>query len=200
MKPADPDPHQSSVRINGPHRDKTCLRSFWKSKFQTSLLSYTDWLENWNFACRKLTSSTFQKWITKALIRLHGCPGWSAPLLFANPGRQVLSFRGPNINNEVTLLDGLSSEARRDPGFLYTRFGNFTWLFFYFFKFLLKILLSQRGWGVLLSKSPLDPPLLVDIAFTNLSRKLNLSSSNLKISLTRFLSSTTADKYHPDVS
>ena len=25
------------------------------------------------------------KQITKALIRLHGCAGWSAPLLFANP-------------------------------------------------------------------------------------------------------------------
>ena len=25
------------------------------------------------------------KQIAKALIRLHGCAGWSAPLLFANP-------------------------------------------------------------------------------------------------------------------
>ena len=34
------------------------------------------------------------KRITKALISLHGCPGWSAPLLFPNPLRQVLSRRG----------------------------------------------------------------------------------------------------------
>ena len=33
---------------------------------------------------------------TKALIRLRGCAGWSAPVLFANPRRQVFSRRGPN--------------------------------------------------------------------------------------------------------
>ena len=33
--------------------------------------------------------------ITKALIRLHRCSGWSAPLLFANHRRQVFSRRGP---------------------------------------------------------------------------------------------------------
>ena len=33
--------------------------------------------------------------ITKTLIRLHGCAGWSAPVLFANPRRQVFSRRGP---------------------------------------------------------------------------------------------------------
>ena len=33
--------------------------------------------------------------ITKALIRLRGCAGWSVPVLFANPGRQVFSRRGP---------------------------------------------------------------------------------------------------------
>ena len=31
--------------------------------------------------------------ITKALIRLCGCAGWSAPLLFANHRRQVFSRR-----------------------------------------------------------------------------------------------------------
>ena len=35
------------------------------------------------------------KRITKALIRLRGCAGWSAPVLFANPRRQVFSRRGP---------------------------------------------------------------------------------------------------------
>ena len=35
------------------------------------------------------------KRITKALIRLCGCAGWSAPFLFANPLRQVFSPRGP---------------------------------------------------------------------------------------------------------
>ena len=36
------------------------------------------------------------KRITKALIRLRGCAGWSAPVLFATPRRQVFSRRGPN--------------------------------------------------------------------------------------------------------
>ena len=36
-----------------------------------------------------------KKQITKALIRLRGCSGWSAPVLFANPRRQVFSQRGP---------------------------------------------------------------------------------------------------------
>ena len=35
------------------------------------------------------------KGITKALIRLRGCAGWSVPVLFPNPRRQVLSCRGP---------------------------------------------------------------------------------------------------------
>ena len=35
--------------------------------------------------------------ITKALIRLRGCAGWSAPVLFAKPRRQVFSRRGPII-------------------------------------------------------------------------------------------------------
>ena len=33
--------------------------------------------------------------ITKALFRLRGCAGWSAPVLFANPRRQVSSRCGP---------------------------------------------------------------------------------------------------------
>ena len=36
-----------------------------------------------------------KKRITKALISLRGCAGWSAPLLFANPQRQVFSRPDP---------------------------------------------------------------------------------------------------------
>ena len=39
----------------------------------------------------------YLKRITKALIRLRVCAGWSAPVLFANPRRQVFSRRGPFI-------------------------------------------------------------------------------------------------------
>ena len=45
------------------------------------------------------------KRITKALIRLRGCAGWSAPVLFANPGRQVFSRRGPNGNSNKQRLN-----------------------------------------------------------------------------------------------
>ena len=39
---------------------------------------------------------------TKALIRLRRCAGWSAPVLFANPRRQVFLRCGPNKDgNEV---------------------------------------------------------------------------------------------------
>ena len=37
-----------------------------------------------------------KKGITKALIRLLGCAGWSAPLLFKNHRRQVFSRRSPD--------------------------------------------------------------------------------------------------------
>ena len=46
----------------------------------------------------------FNKGITKALIRLRGCAGWSAPLLFANPPRQVFSRRGPNEGGFQAIL------------------------------------------------------------------------------------------------
>ena len=36
-----------------------------------------------------------KKRITKALIRLRGCAGWSVPVLFTNPQRQVFSRQGP---------------------------------------------------------------------------------------------------------
>ena len=38
----------------------------------------------------------YNKRITKALIRLRGCAGWSAPLLFENLRSQVFSRRGPS--------------------------------------------------------------------------------------------------------
>ena len=44
-----------------PRRDKTCLRVFRKSEAQTSLLSYADYLEIWNFACSKPRYDTFQQ-------------------------------------------------------------------------------------------------------------------------------------------
>ena len=41
---------------------------------------------------------------TRALIRLRGCAGWSAPLLFATTRRQVFSRRGPFIVEQFTYI------------------------------------------------------------------------------------------------
>ena len=51
----------SHVLSYGPRREKTCLRGFRQSEFQTSLLSYRDKPENYNFTCSKYTYNTFQK-------------------------------------------------------------------------------------------------------------------------------------------
>ena len=44
------------------------------------------------------------KRITKSLIRLRGCAGWSATLLFANLRRQVFMRRGPyrGVRNSIS--------------------------------------------------------------------------------------------------
>ena len=44
--------------------------------------------------------------LTKVLIRLRGCEGWSAPLLCANHRRQVFSRRGPNLTKALIRLRG----------------------------------------------------------------------------------------------
>ena len=43
-----------------------------------------------------------KKRITKALIRLRGCAGWSAPVLFAKPLKTGFSRRGPCIYYTMT--------------------------------------------------------------------------------------------------
>ena len=47
----------------------------------------------------------FDKRLTEALISLRGCAGWSAPVLFANPQRQVFSRRGPCDNTVQTSIN-----------------------------------------------------------------------------------------------
>ena len=53
------------------------------------------------------------KRITKALISLRGCVGWSAPVLFANLRRQVFSRRGPNYSyiEDVVLFMYLNNQT-----------------------------------------------------------------------------------------
>ena len=47
------NPGSAELELNGPCRDKTCLQGFRQKEIQTSLLSYRDQLEKWNFACIK---------------------------------------------------------------------------------------------------------------------------------------------------
>ena len=51
---------------------------------------------------------------TKALIRLRGCAGWSAPLLFAYDIRHVFSWPGSyTYNNYFICLEDRSSKLRK---------------------------------------------------------------------------------------
>ena len=52
-----------------------------------------------------------KKRITKALIRLRGCAGWFSPMLFSNPLKQGISYRGQ-------VRQGLRNMGHRNP---YTR-------------------------------------------------------------------------------
>ena len=88
--------------LNGPHREKTCLWGFRQSEVQTSLLSYRDYLEIEISPEASLCMILSKNRITKALIRLCGCAGWSAPVLFANHRRQVFSRRGPNLQLQLS--------------------------------------------------------------------------------------------------
>ena len=45
-----------------------------------------------------------KKRITKVLIRLRGCAGWSAPVLVANHRRQVFSRQGPCDQRQDIML------------------------------------------------------------------------------------------------
>ena len=79
-------------RLYDPRRsDKTCIRGFRESEIQTSPAQLQR-LENWNFACSRCIRLS-NKPITKALIRLRGCTGWCAPLLFETPKTGFLALR-----------------------------------------------------------------------------------------------------------
>ena len=55
-----------------------------QGKAQTGLLSYRDLLESWKFELESI-GIILSRWRTaKVLIRLRGCAGWSATLLFAS--------------------------------------------------------------------------------------------------------------------
>ena len=62
-----------------------------------------------------------------AQISLRGCAGWSAPLLFANPRRQVFSRRGPfePAHNKINNLTGLAkTQIGLDKGLVGQEFSR----------------------------------------------------------------------------
>ena len=69
----------------------------------------------------------FKKGITKGLIKLRGCAGWSVPVLFANPRRQFFSRRGPydfisfcqspRISHHHSVLDADSDDGHGSQSF-----------------------------------------------------------------------------------
>ena len=44
---------------------------------------------------------------TKALIRLRGCAGWSAPVLFANPEDRFSRVEAQFVSNDNTLFNAI---------------------------------------------------------------------------------------------
>ena len=86
---------RSRSGIYGPRREKTCLLGFCQREFQTSLLSYRDNLENWNFTCSKLTYDAFQKTNNKGADQTARMCRLVCACVVRNPRRQVFLHRGP---------------------------------------------------------------------------------------------------------
>ena len=75
----------------GPHLEKSVFGVSDKASFKP-VSSATETSLNIQISLEaSLRNILFKKRITKALIRLRRCAGWSAPELFANPQRQVFS-------------------------------------------------------------------------------------------------------------
>ena len=62
---------------------------------KASLLSYRDYLENWNFTCIKFTYGTFQKMNNKDADQTVRMCRLVCPFVVCEPWRQVFSRRGP---------------------------------------------------------------------------------------------------------
>ena len=56
-----------------------------KASFKPACSATETSLENENSLVASVDKLVSKKRITKALIKLRGCAGWSAPVLFANP-------------------------------------------------------------------------------------------------------------------
>ena len=95
----------------GPRREKTCLRGLRQSKFKSFSSATETSYKIVISPVAKLHMILSKMRITKALIRLSGCAGWSAPVLFEKNRRQIFSRRGPFIFIEKIYLIKGSSET-----------------------------------------------------------------------------------------
>ena len=83
-----------NMKLIGPRRDKICLRGSDKAGLKP-VSSATETSCNIEISLEaSLYMILSNQRITKALIRLRECAGWSAPLLSVNPRRQVFLRRG----------------------------------------------------------------------------------------------------------
>ena len=86
---------------------------------ETSLVAGLDMILFNKRITKGLDMILFNKRITKALIRLRGCAGWFAPLLFAYPRRQgfsresqILQFLNTCILGALAEMTIVSTRAR----------------------------------------------------------------------------------------
>ena len=104
-----------------------------KLKPVTSAIGTSKKIENSLVACLDMIISNKQ--ITKALIRLRGCAGWSAPLLFKKPtktgflARRPIMFGGIESSYELRRLVSVFAGRLRDKSQNLKR-----WSKFYHFK------------------------------------------------------------------
>ena len=118
--------------INGLRREKTCLRGFRQSQTKQSP-QIQRLAKNSEISLVASTDMVLSKTrMTKALIRLRGCAGWFAPVLFANPRRQVFSRRGPSCSQPIYAEWNFPLLSVRRVNF---RFKGGWVVFFILFKF-----------------------------------------------------------------
>ena len=90
--------------VFGPRHEKTCLQGFRQVRFKPAS-SATETSQKIEIALEaSLGMIVLNTWITKALIRLGRCTGWSAPLLFANHKDRFSQVVAHFINRTLVLL------------------------------------------------------------------------------------------------
>ena len=80
--------------------------TFWQNEIQTSLLSYRDQLENWNFVCSKSRYDTTNTRKNIGADQTANMRRLVYAFVVRNPRRQVFSRRGPYIHVTISFVLG----------------------------------------------------------------------------------------------